>query len=119
MCLDFSNGECRGRAGRPLGALCCGSAPPTVTPVSPSQSLLEEAAKIVAGERLEKYGPAERDLDNIAKVWSVILAADISAADVALCMIGLKVVRHAWGRGHDDLVDIAGYAALAAELEEV
>lgn len=81
-----------------------------------SESVLEEANRIINGPRREAYGPAKESFDRIAAVWSAIIGTEITAKDVALCMIGLKCIRHTHGEGRDDLVDIAGYAGLAELL---
>lgn len=52
----------------------------------------------------------------IAKLWSAYLAKPISESDVCALMILLKAARLSAGYSStDSLVDIAGYAACAAE----
>jgi hypothetical protein len=80
--------------------------------------ILETAKSLINGERKEEYGDAKESFTDIAKIWSVVLKHDIEAKDVAICMIGLKMVRFVNSKnGHpDSLVDIAGYSALAGEM---
>lgn len=81
-----------------------------------SESILAEADRIINGPRREAYGPVEESFQRIADGWALILGQPVSSRQVALCMIWLKVMRHAQGKGRDDLVDISGYAALADKL---
>lgn len=73
-------------------------------------TILEEAEQIVNGPRCDEYGPVRESFEAIAKVWEGVLRAPVSAEDVALCMLGLKLVRYRSGKGHDSMVDMAGYA---------
>jgi hypothetical protein len=63
----------------------------------------------VHGERQEEYGPPEESFLNIAKVWSASSEADVSKEQVALCMLGLKLVRESNLHKQDNLDDIDGY----------
>lgn len=61
----------------------------------------------------------EDSFDEIAALWSVYLGHPIIGEDVAMMMILLKVARVMKCVSIDDsLVDIAGYAACAAEIWE-
>lgn len=83
------------------------------------QETLECARRIVGGDREEDYGSPEDNFAVIAKLWSIYLRAEISPTEVATMMILLKVARSMAGSGKEDnWVDIAGYAACAAELDE-
>ena len=65
-------------------------------------------------------GDAREDsFDEIAALWSVYLGHPVIGEDVAMMMILLKVARVMKCVSIDDsLVDIAGYAACAAEIWE-
>lgn len=82
-------------------------------------SILDEAQELITHDRADAYGPPEEggSFGPIALGWSVILGTTVRPRDVALCMVWLKVVRDAHGYDRDNLVDIAGYAALAEYLE--
>lgn len=84
---------------------------------SAREKLLEEAKRIVCGDRDRQYGKPEYDFEKIAKLWECYLIYPISKGDVAMMMILLKVAREGEKHKHDNLVDIAGYAACAAECE--
>lgn len=88
--------------------------------------ILREAALIVCGDRNEQYGEPEDSFRAIAELWEtyvrercVSTGADvcIKEADVAMMMVLLKVARTFRGTKADTYIDIAGYAACAAEAE--
>ena len=85
---------------------------------SPRQEALAEAANIIQGQRDVQYGGPEDNFSRIAKIWSVIFEKDITAEDVAMAMIGLKVARYASKSGYqpDTWIDIAGYAGCGYEV---
>ena len=81
------------------------------------KEILDEAARIVTGERQNQYGKAEDSFALIGGLWSDYLGVRISPIDVALMMILLKVARERGGKGKaDNWVDIAGYAACGGEV---
>ncbi len=81
------------------------------------KELLEAALKATT-ERGQEYGKPEDNFATIAKFWSVYLRKTITAHDVAMMMVLFKAARDKANPGHtDNLTDIAGYAACAAELE--
>jgi len=84
--------------------------------------VLKAAQKAVTEEREKQYGKPEKNFAKIAEYWTDYLRhahgiyTDITMMDVAHMMILLKIAR-IHGKGTDDTyTDIAGYAALAAEL---
>lgn len=92
----------------------------TIVPsVERPKSILEEADKLINGDRLSDYGTASENFGNIAKIWSVVLKTEVTPEQVALCMIGLKMVRAARTPDHhDSWVDIAGYVACADNVRK-
>lgn len=87
------------------------------------QNILESAITCVCGRRQEDYGTPEDNFKTIAKLWTVYLEAshkehtvEISAKDVAMMMALLKVARISSGSNLDSFIDLAGYAACAAEI---
>lgn len=80
------------------------------------EMLLKQAAAIV-GNRRETYGEPSASMSAIAKRWSVTLNQPITPAQVALCLIDLKLARLAHDPGHlDSMIDVAGYAAVLKEV---
>lgn len=79
---------------------------------------LEEALKIVTKDRQNAYGTPEDNFNCIAGLWSAYLGHPITAKQVAILMILLKVARAKANPDYaDNYVDICGYAACGAELD--
>lgn len=77
---------------------------------------LEAAGVAVLTDREADYGPPEDTFANIADLWSGYLGMKLESLDAANMMILLKVARAAGRYKCDNYVDIAGYAACAAEI---
>jgi hypothetical protein len=83
-------------------------------------SILDTARRITGGGRQDDYGHPADDFERTARIWNGILAcklregAEITAMDIPLCMIAVKIARQAHRHKRDNLVDIAGYARTAA-----
>lgn len=96
----------------------------------PEENILEEAMRIIYGDREQAYGSPRFNLDTIAQFWSVYIDRKfpehaqangghyITAEDVAQLMILLKTARLIHNPTHrDSLVDQAGYAALQNRIQ--
>jgi len=80
-------------------------------------AILTQAAAVL-DSRAETYGPADTALRATAARWSLTLGQSVTPAQVALCMIDLKMVRLAHDPSHrDSLIDVIGYAALMREVQ--
>ncbi len=80
--------------------------------------LLRQAATIVANRRAV-YGDPASSMDLVARRWSITLGLTVTPAQVALCLIDLKLARLTHDPNHlDSMVDIAGYAAVLREVSE-
>lgn len=80
------------------------------------ESIIAEAESLVNGARQEYYGHPFDNMTRTAKTWEAILGIPITAEQVALCMIGVKLSRHAYRPQRDNLVDIAGYAEVYRQV---
>ena len=81
------------------------------------QFFLKTAEQLINGPRAKEYGPARKNHERIAKIWSIILEQDITPEQVVACMVGLKLARLSEDMTKDDSwVDIIGYAALGGEI---
>jgi hypothetical protein len=87
-------------------------------------TILDEAKSIIYGDREETYGRPDKNLNAIAALWTQYLRIDekidarpITANDVCMMMMLLKIARQANAFKRDNLVDVCGYAALADRLE--
>ena len=78
--------------------------------------LLQHAAGVIENrERI--YGPAAESFEAIAARWSLVLGIPVTPAQVALCLIDLKLARLSRDPKHlDSIVDVAGYAACLREV---
>lgn len=80
------------------------------------EATLKKAIELTMGDRNESYDNPFPNHDRIAKIWSVILGVEIDAAQVALCMAGLKLARLAHKYDDDSFIDGAAYFAIANEV---
>lgn len=81
--------------------------------------VLSEADALINGDRQQEYGTPQVNFQRIADLWNVLIPGHTwTTGDVALAMLGVKLARAAQGYKRDTYVDIAGYAALAVELNE-
>lgn len=83
-----------------------------------NKSVLEEAQELLHGARMEEYGPPRESFERIARMWSIVLDTEVSAEQVALCMIQMKVSRAIYSNKRDSFVDIAGYAGTLELLHD-
>lgn len=87
--------------------------------ISKRAEILHEAEHCICGQREQDYGSPESNFEIIANLWSDYLDAEITALDVAMMMVLLKVARIKNGGGSgDSFVDIAGYAACGGEIHD-
>ena len=78
--------------------------------------LLHHAAGVIE-HREQMYGPAETSFAAIAARWSLVLGIPVTPAQVALCLIDLKLARLTRDPSHlDSIVDVAGYAGCLREV---
>jgi hypothetical protein len=90
----------------------------TLTKVNPDLTILEEAQNAVYGDRQADYGTVTENFNTIASFWSTILKQEVTAEQVGLCMITVKVAREMYKPKRDNIVDIAGYAATLEKLSK-
>jgi Domain of unknown function (DUF6378) len=80
------------------------------------ETILEEAQRLVYGDRNNDYGHPYHDMSRTAKIWSAILGVEVEPLQVAMCMIGVKLSRQVNKSKRDNMVDIAGYAEVAQRI---
>lgn len=82
------------------------------------EQCLDEAKRNTTGQRQIDYGTPEDNFGVIAKLWTAYDGRVIfTALDVAMMLALLKVARTKGNLAHyDNYVDLAGYAACAAEI---
>jgi hypothetical protein len=80
------------------------------------EDLLQHAAAVVR-DRRRTYGDPTDLFERVAVRWSQVLGSKVTAAQVGLCLIDLKLARLVGDPKHlDSLVDVAGYAACVREV---
>ena len=83
------------------------------------EAVLAAALAAVNGERNQSYDEPEDNFGRTAQLWSAYLTVEVTAIDVAVLMVLLKVARLMHTPGHvDSWVDIAGYAACGADVSQ-
>ena len=84
--------------------------------------ILEEVKDLLNGDRQREYGPPDKSLEIIAKLWTTYMQTSlnvdlkITSSDVCMLMILLKVARQANSKDRDSYRDIIGYTAIASDL---
>lgn len=82
------------------------------------ENILEEANRLVNGDRGKAYGHPIDDFSRTAKIWSAILGIEVPVEKVALCMAGVKISRQCNAPKRDNWTDMAGYAMTGAMVDE-
>lgn len=73
-------------------------------------SILEEAERLINGDRNRDYGHPYDDWSKVAAMWNAMWGTDLGPHDVGLAMICIKLARETNRAKRDNLTDIAGYA---------
>ena len=90
------------------------------------EEILRQAKELITGDRNDTHGVAYRNHAEIAEFWNIFLdkklqpMASISAEDVALMMVLMKISRNNQGKKSniDNFIDMSGYAAIAGEIND-
>ena len=89
----------------------------TFEPVA--ETILEEAQRLVHGDRGDSYGHPIIDYGRTGRIWGAILGIpDIDPRLCCLMMAGVKISREVQGHKRDNLTDLAGYAECAQMVAE-
>jgi len=86
------------------------------------ETVLDEAKRLVYGDREGDYGHPREDFGCTAALWTEwlrrrgFLDVSLEPCDVAAMMVLLKVSREAHKSKRDNLVDMAGYVATWARV---
>jgi hypothetical protein len=78
-----------------------------------NETILQEADRLVSTDRQADYGHPFDNCTDIAIGWRVIFCHGITAENVALAMVWLKICRELNAHKRDNLVDGAGYFKVA------
>lgn len=72
-------------------------------------TIATEAVSLVTSDRQASYGHPSQNFSDTAKLWSVVLGIEVTAQQVALCMVQVKIAREIHAPKRDNLVDTVGY----------
>lgn len=107
-----ARGSCweRGIAEKLLGLRVFDARNPVAPEALPAkESALQEAQRLVHGDRGEAYGHPIHDFARTAQIWTAVLGTEVTPEQVALCMVGVKISRECNKPKRDNRVDGAGY----------
>jgi hypothetical protein len=87
------------------------------------ERLFNLAKKIINGHRQDDYGTPEDSFQNIANYWNAYFAQihdkredGLTAEDIAIMMVLLKIARLGYKYTFDSVVDMCGYSAIYANM---
>lgn len=84
-----------------------------------TETILEEAQRLIHGDRNKNYGHPRDNFADIAALFSSYLGTEITDIDVANLMILVKIARvKGTGYHRDSFTDIAGYAGCVERIYE-
>lgn len=92
-------------------------------PIPPRALLLQEAEKLITGDRNKTYGTPTQNFQNIADLWNVQFGhllkdgVKLNGAHVAQALCHVKLARMVAQPKRDNFVDLAGYAACGWEAQ--
>lgn len=84
-------------------------------------TILEHANEIVynrSEEKSRQYGPLTEGIERAAKIASAATGKDITARDVFMVLIALKLSRESYNKKYDNILDAIAYLAGMVELNK-
>lgn len=81
------------------------------------QSILREAESLVNGARQKAYGKPQDNFKHISDVVSALFRKKVTAREVVLILIVMKLCRHQHSPKRDNNVDAAGYLEILSRIE--
>ncbi len=75
-------------------------------------NILEKADEIInkrSEEKERQYGPFEEGMERAAMIASGATGKDITAKDMYMCMVALKLSRESYSHKEDNLLDAVAY----------
>lgn len=83
------------------------------------ETILQEAQRLVYGDRQQDYGHPIEDFTRTGRMWAAILGLEtVTPEQVAMCMAALKISRECHRPKRDNRTDLAGYAATLQMVRE-
>lgn len=96
------------------------------TPETP-ETVLEEAQRIIYGDREQTYGHPAKNFENIARLWNAYITVKHDPAkghptldtdDVAMMMTLMKIARQTHKSTRDNIVDAIGYLGCIQKMAD-
>lgn len=84
-------------------------------------NILEKANDIINNRTEEKermYGPFSSGMERAAKIASSCTGKNITAKDMYMCMVALKLSRESYNHKEDNLLDAIAYLAALNNYED-
>jgi inosine/xanthosine triphosphate pyrophosphatase family protein len=81
-------------------------------------NILEHAQDIVyrrGEETSRKYGPMKESMEKAAALAAVMTGKPITAKDMYLCMVALKLSRESYSKKYDNVLDSIAYLTAMVE----
>ena len=116
--VETINGRNCGCGSSDIPSVKCGCDRPPVAPMNDPRDIASYAAELVSGDRQEAYGHPLDNFTRAAQIWSAILGIEVTAEQVSLCMVGVKIAREAHVTKPDTVVDGIGYFLTLAMIRE-
>lgn len=82
------------------------------------ESILQEADRIVNGDRQADYSDPVENFRHIAAIASAILKKELTAEDCTVVLMAVKLARESYKHKRDNLVDLAGYTEILHRIKE-
>lgn len=82
------------------------------------ESILQEADRIVNGDRQVDYSDPVENFKHIAAIASAILKKELVPEDCAVVLMAVKLARETYKHKRDNLVDLAGYTEILHRIRE-
>ena len=93
---------------RDAAGLVPGNSPP---PFKSNETILQEAQRLVHGDRGDSYGHPIDDFTRTGRLWAAILGVpEVTPVQVGLCMAAMRISRQCNKAKRDNMTDLAGYA---------
>ena len=82
------------------------------------ESILQEADRIVNGDRQADYSDPVENFKHIAAIASAIRKKEFTAEDCCVVLMAVKLAREQFKHKRDSLVDLAGYTEILHQIKE-
>lgn len=83
-------------------------------------SLLQKAHQIVherSEEKERQYGPFEESMEKAACIATDILNKEITASDLCMCLVALKMARESYSHKEDNILDSLAYLEMYNQIK--